>query len=474
MQQLSGLDAAFVHQESARTPMHISPVLIYQPAANGTVELATITRQFAGVLHESPVFRRKLLRIPMGMDAPYWVDDRHFKLDNHIHEHTLDAPGDWQQLCELLARLHAKGLNMQRPLWEAWLISGLNHVEGLAEGSFALMLKIHHAAVDGMSLARMIGAIHAAGVDQQGDAKQDDWQPEAPDAMALWNNSNMRQMLRPLKFASTFRKLLPVVSKVRQQQQQPRDNPSTPTRTKTRFNAEVSRQRVVGAIRMDAHSLKTIRRVVRRVTFNDIAVSIVGGGLRKYLSAKGELPQDSLVCGAPVSLRNKGDDGAPGNKIVTMQIGLASDIADPVQRLRAVHQYALEGKAKIKALGAGTVMEISDSVAPAVLAETLRTVSFATRMRDNIPVPFHVMVSNVPGPREPLFLAGAELHSVLGLGPIRHTMGLFHIVTHSEQNYSVTFTSCRKILPDAAFYEQCLQDSFAELLTATTSNADEH
>ncbi len=152
-----------------------------------------------------------------------------------------------------------------------------------------------------------------------------------------------------------------------------------------------------------------------------------------------------------------------------MQIGLASDIADPVKRLRAVHQYALEGKAKIKALGTGTVMEISDSVAPAMLAETLRSVSFATRMRDDIPVPFHVMVSNVPGPQQPLQLAGAELHSVLGLGPIRHTMGLFHIVTHSAEIHSITFTSCRKMLPDYAFYEQCLQDSFAELLAASTN-----
>ena len=471
MQQLSGLDAAFVHQESVRTPMHVCPVLIYQPAVEGSVDLATVTRQFAAILQRFPVFRRKLLQIPMGMDAPYWVDDRHFKLDKHIHEEVLSAPGDWRQFCELLARLHGKGLNMQRPLWEAWLISGLDQIEGLACGSFALMLKIHHAAVDGMSLARMIGAIHDAGVGQQAEAQQDDWQPKAPDAMELWKNSNMQQMLRPLKFASTFRKLLPVVSKIRQQQQQPRDNPSAPTRAKTRFNAEVSRERVVGAIRMEAHSLTTIRRAVRRVTFNDIAVSIVGGGLRKYLSAKGELPQDSLVCGAPVSLRNKGDDGAPGNKIVTMQIGLASDIADPVARLRAVHQYALEGKAKINALGTGTVMEISDSIAPAVLAEALRSVSFATRMSDDIPVPYHVMVSNVPGPHQPLQLAGAELHSVLGLGPIRHTMGLFHIVTHSAAIHSITFTSCRKMLPDSEFYEQCLQQSYAELLEAANQSS---
>ena len=469
MQQLSGLDAAFVHQESARTPMHISPVLIYQPATAGSVELATIARQFAGILHKSPVFRRKLFKVPMGMDAPYWVDDRHFKLENHIHAQALSAPGDWQQLCELLAHLHAKGLNMQRPLWEAWLINGLDHIEGLAAGSFALMLKIHHAAVDGMSLARMVGAMHDAGAAEQADAQQEDWQPEAPDAMALWNNSNMRQMLRPLKFAGTFRKLLPVVSKVRQQRQQPRDNPSTPTRAKTRFNAEVSKERVVGAIRMDAQSLTTIRRAVRRVTFNDIAVSIVGGGLRKYLNAKGELPQDSLVCGAPVSLRSKADDNAPGNKIVTMQIGLASDLADPVERLRAVHQYALEGKAKIKALGTDTVMEISDSIAPAMLAETLRGVFLATLIHDDIPVPFHVMVSNVPGPDQPLQLAGAELHSILGLGPIRHTMALFHILTHSAEIYSITFTSCRAVMSDFAFYELCLQESFAELLAAATT-----
>ncbi|MGI9296239.1 MAG: wax ester/triacylglycerol synthase family O-acyltransferase, partial [Pseudomonadales bacterium] len=450
MQQLSGLDAAFVHQESVRTPMHISPLLIYTPAkaSQSNVDLAVIRQQFANNLHKSPVFRRKLFSVPMGMDEPYWLDDKHFKLDNHVHLESLAAPGDWQQLCKLAARLHAKGLNMKRPLWDAWFINGLDHIEGIPFGSFALLLKIHHAAIDGVSLAAMVNAIHSGSADDQAGAAEDAWRPKTPDHMELWGSSNMKQMMRPLKFAKTFRKLVPAVSRVLEVRQQARDNPSTPTRSKTRFNTEVSQLRVAGSVRMNVQDLKAIRRAVRRVTFNDIAVSIVGGGLRKYLIDKGELPQDSLVCGAPVNLRGKDDSGAPGNKITTMQIGLASDIEDPVERLRAVHQYALEGKAKINALGTGTVMDISDSLAPGLLAEGLKAVSLATRMSDDIPVPFHVMVSNVPGPSEPLYLAGAELHTILGLGPIRHTMALFHVVTHSAQIHSITFTSCRKILPD--------------------------
>lgn len=464
MQQLSGLDAAFVHQESKRTPMHISPVLIYQRAKRGKVDLDAVTRQIADSLHKSPVFRRKLLDIPLGMDEPYWVDDRHFDLSNHINQRSLAEGGGWQQFCELLAGLHSNGLNMRRPLWEAWYIDGLENIEGIPAGSFALMLKIHHAAIDGVSLALLVNAIHDSIADVQADAATRDWQPQATDPVELWKQSNIKQMMRPLKFASTFSKLVPAVTRVMEQRRQQGGEPGQTTRRKTRFNGEVSRHRVIGAIRMKAEDLTAIKRSVRQVTYNDMAVSIVGGGLRKFLEAKNELPRDSLVCGAPVNLRGKDDSGAPGNRITTMQIGLATDIADPLQRLRAVHQYALEGKAKINALGTGTVMDISDSLAPGVLAETLRTVSLATRISDDIPVPFHVMVSNVPGPRAPLYLCGAELHTILGMGPIRHTMALFHVVTQSAGIHSITFTSCRKILPDFDFYEHCLQQSFAELL----------
>ena len=464
MKQLSGLDAAFVHQESPKTPMHVSPVLIYGPRAGTprSLDLAAIRKAFADSLPNSPILTQKLVSLPMGMDEPYWVLDKKFDLNQHISECEVPSPGSWAQLKSLLARLHAKGLNMKKPLWHASLITGLNNIEGMPTGSSALMLKIHHAAIDGVSLARLIAALHDD--EERGTEESALGQPGGAYQIQMWNRANMKHWIRPLKLANTVSRLIPAVSKLRDLKK-PEKLSSKTRHAKTRFNTEVAQGRVIGALQIPVHDLKAIKRGVRRVTPNDIAMSIVGGALRVYLQAHGELPRDSLVCGAPINLRSR-EDGSTGNKIATMQVGLATDIEDPVERVRTVHQYALMGKARINTLGTGTVMDISDSVAPGVLAEGLRALSFASTRVSEMPVPFHVMISNVPGPQKPISLCGAPLYCLIGLGPIRHSMGLFHVVSNSAEFYTISFTSCRSILPDAEFYEHCLQQSFEQLLAA--------
>ncbi|MEH6582495.1 MAG: wax ester/triacylglycerol synthase family O-acyltransferase [Halioglobus sp.] len=467
MKQLSGLDAAFIHQESPKTPMHVSPVLIYGPhtGSSSSLDIAAIRQAFSDSLPEAPILTQKLLSLPLRMDEPYWVTDKRFNVEQHVSECELPAPGSWAQLKVMLARLHAEGLNMEKPLWHATFITGLNNIPDIPEGSSALMLKIHHAAIDGVSLARLIAALHDEKPEDQ--KSRSVGQQGGPDPMEMWSRANLKNWTRPIKLVNTVSKLIPAVSKMRELET-PEALSSTTKHSKTRFNAAVTRGRVIGSLQIPLQDLKAIKRGVRRVTLNDIAMGIVGGALREYLNTHGELPKASMVCGAPVNLRSK-DDGTVGNKIATMQVGLATDIADPVERLRAVHQYALMGKAKISTLGTGTVMDISDSVAPGVLAEGLRALSFASTRVSEIPVPFHVMISNVPGPPASISLHGAPLYSLLGLGPIRHSMGLFHVVSNTAEVFTITFTSCRSIMPDSDFYEQCLQESFTALLEASTS-----
>ncbi len=148
-----------------------------------------------------------------------------------------------------------------------------------------------------------------------------------------------------------------------------------------------------------------------------------------------------------------------------MAVGLATHIPDPVARLRLIHRYAVAGKKQIDALGSGTVMDVSDSVAPAVLAEGIRTMARASQMAE-VPVPFHTMISNVPGPQDTLFLGEAELVTPIGLGPVRDNMGLFHIVSGGANITSLSFSACQKMLPDPDFYQRCMQRSFAALRSA--------
>ncbi|MGL4564318.1 MAG: wax ester/triacylglycerol synthase domain-containing protein, partial [Halioglobus sp.] len=163
MQKLSEMDSSFLQQETARTPMHISPVLIYDQSArrDHPVRFDEILTTFERNLHKSAIFRRKLAGGAFGLDTPYWVEDPDFDLEFHVRQIALPQPGDWRQLCVQLARLHARGLDMRRPLWEAYVIEGLNKVEGLPEHSFAIMLKVHHSAIDGISGAEIVTAIHS-------------------------------------------------------------------------------------------------------------------------------------------------------------------------------------------------------------------------------------------------------------------------------------------------------------------------
>ena len=463
MKQLSGLDAAFIHQESPRTPMHVSPVLLYGPAPGGgqCLDLAMIEQVFRRALPSCSILTQKLVSLPMGVDEPYWVIDDEFDLHRHIDTIALPAPATWQQLKTLLASFHSQGLNMGRPLWHARLITGLDHLEDMPPGSVALLLKVHHAAIDGVSLARLVATLHDSLAEDAGTGTTPG--QGRYDPLEMWGRANVKNWTRPIKLMTTVSRLIPAVSKLRTVKK-PAELTSKTRLRKTRFNRAVTRGRAVGALHMPLADLKSIKYGVRRVTLNDIAMSIVGGALREYLQAHGELPRDSLVCGAPINLRSR-DDASGGNKIATMQVGLATDIEDPIERTRAVHQYAVMGKSRINTLGTGTIMDISDSVAPALLAEGLRALSFASTRVNEMPVPFHVMISNIPGPATAITMGGAPLIALLGLGPIRHSMGLFHIVSNCADLYSISFTSCRSILPDADFYEQCLAHSFQKMLT---------
>ncbi|MFK7730121.1 MAG: wax ester/triacylglycerol synthase family O-acyltransferase [Pseudomonadales bacterium] len=462
MQQLSGLDAAFIHQESASTPMHVSAVLVYSPheRSGKSLNSEALAKVLLSASRHIPFLTQKLKTLPMGIDEPYWARDNNFEVNDHITERRLPTPGNWQQLKQCFAELHCKRLDRTRPLWHAALVTGLDDCNDIPKGSIALVLKVHHACIDGVSLAAMVATMHKA------EANSDVCVPAAIelDDYELWNRAGIKSWTRPFKFANTVSNLLPKML-------QGSDDEavclgSDISHQQTILNARVSRKRVLGAVRLPWSEIVQLKRNVRRVTFNDIALAIVSGALRSYLTRHGKLPAKSLVAGAPMSLRNR-EDASHGNKLATLQVGLATDLEDPVERLRAIHQYAVRGKKKLNAMGSGTIMDISDSMAPAALAEGLRALSFASTRIADIPVPFHVMVSNVPGPSQPLDLQGWPLHSLMGFGPIRHTMGLFHIVTQTEYEQSISFVSCDSILPDAEFYEQCLQDSFLELCHAS-------
>jgi len=452
MQQLTGLDAAFVHQDSPRTPMHVTAVLVYDIGTDGSgaIRIPMLRRLVARNIDQFPLFRQKLRRIPMDVDTPYWVDVAEPDWGHHLSRTSLTPSAGWSGLMTLIGKLHGGRMHLSRPLWDMCVVAGLRGIQGLPPNCQALIIRFHHAAIDGVTLARVVAALHGEGAPPAASARA---APE-PGYWDIWTRLNLRNIGRQYKFAETVRNLLPGVLRARQVSRTFGDLPPT-LATKAHFNDRIATGRSVGARIWAQDEVLAIRRAVRHVTFNDIALSVVGGALRSYLAERRHLPASSLVAGVPISLRDDTDEGGIGNRIATMRVGLGTSEADPVKRLRLVHRYAMAGKKHIDALGTGTVMDISDSVTPNLLARGIRLLAEASLVGD-APVPFHTMVSNVPGPPSTF-------------GPVRDNMGLFHIVSNSASRVSLSFSACARLLPDPEAYSRCLEAAYAELREAAAA-----
>jgi WS/DGAT/MGAT family acyltransferase len=236
---------------------------------------------------------------------------------------------------------------------------------------------------------------------------------------------------------------------------------------RTRFNGTVSPHRVVDGCEFDLAAIKAIRHAVPGATVNDVVLTVVGGALREYLQTMGELPGEPLVAMAPISVRAKDDTGTAGNRVSGMMAPLGTDVADPLARLETVYKGTQVSKQLTDAIGAELMTDYSQFI-PSSLAGLAARLSSRMGLANRTNPMFNCVVTNVPGPQEPLYMDGARLVNMWGLGPIGDGMGLIHAVFSYCGKLTVNFTSCREMLPDPAFYAACIQRSFEELSAATS------
>ena len=471
MRQLSGLDASFMYAETPSSPMHVASVSIYDQstAPGGTVTFKGILDNIDRRLQMSPVFRQKAVRVPMDLDHPYWVEDQNFDLEYHVRHIALPKPGDWRQLCIQVARLHSRVLDTSRPLWEVYVIEGLDHVEGVPPGSFAVMQKTHHAAVDGVSGMEILSALHDQTPDAEPPPRDDGWKGEPdPEAWTLLSRAAFNNFMRPMQYVELVGRTTATLWRAQDRLTRFGRQASTVAIPRTRFNASISAHRVVDGYRLELSRMRAVKAFVPGATINDGVLATVSGALRRYLFAKGELPAGSLVAMAPISVRTESQMGSAGNQVTAMRVNLATDIADPVERLTAVHQSTHEQKEFTNAIGASELVEYSQFVPGGLMALATRTANeFDMANRANPLI--NTVVTNVPGPQVPLYFTGARLVTLLGIGPIVDGMGLIHPVTSYCGELVIGFTACREMVPDPAFYRQCIEESFAELVERTSS-----
>ncbi|MGI9592464.1 MAG: WS/DGAT/MGAT family O-acyltransferase [Myxococcota bacterium] len=469
MQQLSGLDATFLNMETGRTPLHVSGLGIYDQssASEGLVTFKGILRNLEARLHLARCFRQKLATVPLGLDHPYWIEDPEFDLEFHVRHIALPTPGDWRQLCIQAARIHARPLDLAKPLWEMYVIEGLDGVEGLPKNSFAILTKIHHAAIDGVSGAEIAAAIHDLEPGVLPPPPKKRWVAERDPSLielALWTTvNNVRQ---PLRFARLMSSAAPPVIRTTLDRLWSRDgNRSAAPVPRTRFNGRVTPHRVVEGRIFSLDQVKAIRKQVAGATVNDVVLAVCSGALRRYLEHHGELPDESLVAFAPISVRSESEKGMAGNQVSGMLVPLHTEVADPLERLQRIHEASVDSKELTNAIGARSLTDMTKSMPGALMGLAGRVVARSGLMRRMNPIA-NCVVTNVPGPQVPLYMTEARMVANFGLGLPMDGMSLFHVVFSYAGTLTITVTCCRETLPDPAFYAECLNDSFEELRLA--------
>jgi WS/DGAT/MGAT family acyltransferase len=238
---------------------------------------------------------------------------------------------------------------------------------------------------------------------------------------------------------------------------------------RTRFNGAVSAHRSLDAIMLDLSDVRAVRTLSPGCTVNDVFLALVGGALRDYLMDKDELPSESLTAMCPISVRDAGDKSTGGNQVAAMTVALRTDIADAATRLQEVHQGTKAAKELTNAIGARTMTDMSQVVPAALAALAGRLAATMAIANERTSPPYNTVVTNVPGPQVPLYMAGARAVSMYGFGMIHDNMGLMNVVNSYCGKIAVSSASCRDMMPDPAFYAQCLQNSFDQLTAAAAA-----
>lgn len=468
LQQLTGLDAMFLTQEAADTPMHIGLLLLYAPAGSRQtpVRFKQILQTFAEHARQAPIYHRVLRSVPLGIDYPFWQDAQQLDIEFHLRHIALPKPGDWRQLCIQVARLHARVLDRSRPLWEAYVIEGLNNVEGLPTGSFAVFFKMHHAMVDGAAAMEAIGCLHDPQPKSKVRADSPPYRPRpGAGSLALLRRAYLNRLRSPARWARAVRDLAPIPGRLREGFRAHRLQGIKP-RHSTRFNGPISPHRAVEARFFDLAEVKAIKDGVPGVTINDVMVTVVAGAFRKYLQAKDETPDFSPMAMIPVSYRDDSERTSGGNLVTAMSLAIHSEVADPLERLQQVHEDALSAKGYTAAIGPRTSLDLAQIVPPQLASLAVLRTGTRLMFSTGTPAPVNTVITNVAGPAGPLYLCGARLTGCAGFGPIMDSMGLFHAVMSCGGRISIAINACRDMLPDPGFYARCVQESYEELRSA--------
>ncbi len=468
MQQLSGLDSMFLTMEDNRQHMHIASLGLYDPstAKGGKVRFQQVLDFYANRVEENSFFRRRLVNSPYEMDRPFWVEDSNVDIEYHVRHIALPEPGDWRQLMIQVARIHSRALDKSKPLWEAYVIGGLDNIEGIKKGSFALYLKMHHSAVDGQAASQLIESMHTTIPHYMKGSRakyiMTDRQPSGLELGLRSLSHRGRQVMDAGKLIGQIGRVgLGLGSKYRDdipdkfREMFERDAGASKGNNKNRFDGDVSPHRVIDAIGLPFQECKTIRQHIPGVTINDIFLAAVSGAVRRYLLEYDELPTGAINTMMPMAATGAEKNAASANNVSSAVVCMHTDIAEPLQRLHAIHNSTRESKEMLDDIGRDLLPKLVD-VLPAAASRVI--------LEKGIQTQASLTVSNVRGPDIDLYLAGAKCQMFVPVSIVTDGVGLNLTGYSYLGTLWVCVTACREMLPNPEFFSQCLRDSFQELV----------
>lgn len=464
-ERLTRQDAGFLYMETPAVHMHVVIVAVFDPS---TVPEGYSFRQIRQRIVERiprlPVFQRRLVEVPLRLGEPVWVDDPEFDIDNHVRRAALPTPGGMRELADFAADITSRQLHRDRPLWEIWV------VEGLADGKVALVAKMHHATIDGVSGAELLGALFDLEADPPAHDRADGRRLDlrVPSTFELVSRSLVTNLVvRPIdvgRMAWRATHSLPGIRKARPAGAGASGAP------RTSLNATVHARRRVAFAATSLADVKKLKNALG-TSVNDVILAICTGALRTYLLAGDELPGIPLVAVVPVSVLPAKADPKGSNRISTVFVQLPCELDDPLERLRAIHEGTKTATEEHGALGARTLQNWEEHAAPNVFAAAARLYAPMKAADQRHPLA-NVIISNVPGPAVPLYMGGSEMLGMFPLGPVIDGIGLNISVMSYRGVFSWGLASDARAVPRLWDIAAAIPAALSELMRAAGLHQD--
>lgn len=468
MEQLGALDARFLYQETPAIHMHTLKVAIVDPTnVPGGYSLEVFRRIIGERLHLLPPFRRRIVELPFGMHHPVWIEDPAFDLDRHVHHRHLAAPGGDTELEALVSEIAATPLDRDRPLWE------ITMVDGLAGGRLAFVAKIHHAVADGMAAAALLANVLETDPEpSKGPPPAEPWRGEPVPGRLTLARLAFREWIRlllglPRLMARTATGFL---NQRRRRRAASVRAPLPYEGPRTRFNTTATPKRIFATTTVPLHDVRAVKQAFG-VTVNDVFLAMVGAALRRYLAERRELPDRSLVASMPMSSGADEPGRLTGNRVVNLSTRLGTDLDDPIARLTSIHDVTSLAKELKETMGKNVLADWTSMTPPRLFAWTIRSWE-RTGLSNRVRPPMNVIVSNVPGPRAPLHIAGGTLERIYSVGPILDGIGLNITAWSYVDALNIALLACPDRVPDLHRLAELLPPALEELVDAARLRLD--